>query len=125
MGVGNVNAGGKAGATTATSEAAEAVGGARGAACTAVAAAAVPIPKILDDVFGILATRETGGVGTGIESAGVAEGIAAAVAAGITPAAGGATGCETEGRKKAAAAEENDAVDTPPKTGKLGMATEA
>ena len=88
------------------------------------------MPKMLDDVLGILATRETGGAGTGIESAGVAGGIAAAVTAGTALNAGDTTGCETGGRKEAAAVEETNAVgllttDTPPKTGKPGVATDA
>ena len=78
---------------------------------------------MLDDVLGILATRETGGAGTGIESAGAAEGIAAAVTAGTALNAGDTTGCETDGRNEAAVGLLT--TDTPPKTGKPGVATEA
>ena len=59
---------------------------------------------MLDDALGILATRETGGAGTGIESAGVAEGIAAAVTAGTALNAGDTTGCETADKNSLAAA---------------------
>jgi hypothetical protein len=75
------------GATGATNWAAEeAVGTA--AAAGAAAEAALPMPKILADDFGILATLDTVAVGAGFASAGAAE----SVEAGATPADDAAAG---------------------------------
>ena len=59
-----------------------------GRGATAAAAAALPMPKILTDDFGILATRETVGAGAGFTSTGAAE----SVTAGTAPAEDDATG---------------------------------
>ena len=111
------------GATGATNWAAEeAVGTA--AAAGAAAEAALPMPKILADDFGILATLDTVAVGAGFASAGAAESVEAGAAPADDAAAGRKEGAISEERHNAEVAEKEDVSlgeEKVPKTGKPGI----